>query len=148
FFVSRFEVEHRQEQIAQLLRSHLRDVLVEVNIEIGSVRILLRLIRRQGNRSSIRARYLDMLVPFLTMNRAAVEIEMDVVVLDLHIRDVRRITRPHRRSPEGEGLLQLRSMRSSDAILEFESFCTHGKEGTRVDDLSLEDTDHLQASLF
>ena len=147
FLVSRFEVEDRQEEIAQLLRGHLRDVLIEVDIEIGSVRILLRLIRRQRNRSSIRARDLNVLIPLLAMNGAAVEVEMNVVVLDLDIRDVSRIARPHRRSPDGESLLQLRPMGSGDAVFELDSFCAHGKESAGINDLGLEVTDNLQARL-
>ena len=63
------------------------------------MRIVHRLIGRQRHRSPVRSRDLDVLVPLLAMDRAAVEVEVNVIVFDPHKRDVRRIAGPDGRSP-------------------------------------------------
>ena len=147
-FVPGVEIEHGKEESTQLLRCHFRDILLEVDIEVGSVRIGRRLIAGQGNLLPIRPLDLDTVVPLLAMNRTAVDIEMNVVVLDLHIREVGRIARPYRWPPEGESLLQLGTVGRRHAVSQLDPFGAHGKEGSRVDDLGLEVPDDFIAGLL
>jgi len=118
FFIPRIEIEHGIKQVAQLLCRHLRNVLVEVNFQVGSMRILLGFGGRDGSRVAVCSRNLNVLIPLLAVHRAAVNVEVDVVVFNLHEGDVCRIAGPDCRSPQGQRLLQFRATRRGDAIFQ------------------------------
>src|SRR5215467_1098167 len=92
FFVVGSEIQHRIQQVPQLLRRHLWNVLVEEDIEISPMRILLRIRRRQGHGIAAGSGNLDVLIPFLPMYRTAINVEVNVIVPDLDERDMRWIS--------------------------------------------------------
>src|SRR5579864_3678618 len=98
--------------------------------------------------SSVCARHLDVLKPLLAMNRAAIEIEMNVVVLDLYVRDMRGIARLDRRSPDRNRLLQFLATGRGDPIFQLQSLRAHWKSGSSIKNLHLEVADDLDACLF
>src|SRR5580765_5424802 len=89
-----------------------------------------------------------MFVPFLAMNRPTVDVEMDMVVLDLDVREVSRIARFHCRTPDSESLLQCGTARGGNAIPQLDPRCSHREKGARVNNLGLKVTDDLEASLL
>ena len=146
-FVSRIEIEHRMKHLAQLSRRHFRNIFVEINIQIGSVGIGLRLIGTHLHGRPVGTGNLDMLVPFLTVNGTTVEVEMNVVVLNQNEGDVSRIPRLNGWSIEGESLLQIRTCWRGQAIFQLQPFGPHRKSRARIENLHLEVTDDFQARL-
>ncbi len=105
FFVARIEIEYGIEQITQLPGGHFRDIFVEVDVEISSMRILCSLIGSQLRRGTVRALHLNMFVPFFAMNGTAVDVEMNMVVFDVHVGDMGGITGLHRGSRRSQELV-------------------------------------------
>ena len=105
-FIPGIEVEHWIQQRPQLLRSHLGNIFAEINVHERTVRIGLRLVPSRRNRVVVSPGNLQVLVPLLAVYGAAIDLETNVIVLDLHQRDVRRVARLYRRTPEGERLAQ------------------------------------------
>src|SRR5882762_6678873 len=101
------KVEHRRQQITHLLRCQLRNMMVETQINERTVRIILRIAAGAYRHSSISTLNLDVLIPFLTVNRAAVNLKSNVVVLDLYIRNMCGIAEFYCRPKQCHLLLQL-----------------------------------------
>src|SRR5438309_10523082 len=83
------KVEHRRQQITHLLRCQLRNMMVETHINERTVRIILRIAAGAYWPSAMGSLNLDVLIPFLAVDRAAVNLKTNVVVLDLYIRNMR-----------------------------------------------------------
>ena len=148
FLIPGVKIEHRQQQVAQLRRAHLGNVLVEVNIEIAAMRVVDLFVFGEGNRSSVGPGNLNSLIPLLAVNRPAIQIKVNVVVLNPDIGDVCRITGLDRRSPERQQLLQSLTGRRSRAVPENDSLTAHGEGSTRVHKLHLEVVDYFVARLL
>src|ERR1700722_11032198 len=73
---------------------------------------------------------------------------MNVIFLNLHERDVRRVARFDCGSPDGEYLLQFRSVGRSLTVSYAQALGAHGKRSTRVDNLSLEVANDFEAGLL
>src|ERR1700738_3294501 len=89
------EVEHRRQQITHLLRCQLRNMMVETHINERTVRIILRIAAGADWPSAIGSLDLDVLIPLLALDWAAVNLKTNVVVLDLYIRNMRGIAGFH-----------------------------------------------------
>ena len=121
FFIPGVEIEHRIEQVAQLRGAHLRNIFVEVDIEIAAMRILRGLIVGESNRGPVGPVNSNVLVPLLATNRAAVEVEMNVVVFDADVGNVGRIAGLDRRVHRAIKLLQIRTIGRGHAVFQLES---------------------------
>ena len=84
----RMKIEHGRQQITHLLRRQLRHMMVETHINERTVRIILRIAAGAYWPSAIGSLNLDVLIPFLTVDRAAVNLKTNVVVLDLYVRNM------------------------------------------------------------
>src|SRR5579859_3929006 len=111
------------------------------------MRVGLRLIARQGNLRPAVARDRYVLIPLLAVNRATVDIEVNMVVFNLHERDVRRIARFHSGSPDGQCRLQIVSAGTGHAVLQLDSLRPHRKRGPRIKHLGLKVANDLKPRL-
>src|SRR5206468_3264122 len=75
---------------------------------------------------------LDVLIPLLATNRSPVDLQVNVIVSDLHVRDVSRVPDFHRGSINRHHLLQLSRAGGDDAILQLQSLRSHGKNRTSI----------------
>src|SRR5216684_5322683 len=142
------KVEHRLQQVAHLLRGQLRNMMVETQINERTMRIILRIAAGAYWHSAIGTLNLDVLIPFLTVDRAAVNLKSNVVVLDLYIRNVCGIAEFHCRPKQCHLLLQLLPSGSNHAVLQTQSFHAYGKRCSRIHDLRLKVPDELQSRLL
>ncbi len=130
-----------------MLYCHLRHMLVEIKIHEGTMRIGL-LVLPTRNRRTVRPGELHALIPFLPTHRTTIDFEMNMVILDLHKGDVRRIAGLHSRPPDGERLPQFVAVRRDHTVLQQQSFIAHRKGSPRIHQLGLKVADDLKASLF
>src|SRR5437868_2210386 len=91
---------------------------------------------------------LNVLVPLLSVDGAAINVEVDLTVLNLHKGDVRRIAWPNGRPPQGKELLQFLTVRPDRTISQAQAFRAHRKGGLRVNNLSFENPDDLKTRLL
>src|SRR2546423_5252127 len=82
------------------------------------------------------------------MDGSTVQIEVDVIIFDPHIRNVSRIPGLDRRSAKRKQLLQILSVRRSGAIPENQSLTAHGERSARIHKLHLEVADDLVTRLL
>lgn len=108
-----------------------------------------------GLRHRLRLRYwsvgainLYVLVPLLPQYWSAVNLEANVVVLDLHKRNVRRITRLYRWAPKVQRLLQFDTIRGDYSIFQRQTLRPHGEDRPRVYQLSLKVADNLETGFL
>ena len=102
------------------------------------MRIGLRVFPRSGwHRSAPSAGDLDVLIPLLAMNRAAVDFEMNVILFNLDERNVRRIARLDGGSPKAESLLHLFAIGRDHALLQLKTLGSHREGCPRVNQLRL-----------
>src|ERR1700730_4881953 len=123
-------------------------MMVETHINERTVRIILRIAAGAYWDSAIGSLNLNVLIPFLTVDRAAVNLKTNVVVLDLYIRNMCGIADFHCRPKQRHLLLQLLPSGSNHAVLQTQSFRAHGKRCSRIHDLRLTVADDLQSRLL
>src|SRR5258706_5700555 len=82
------------------------------------------------------------------MHRAAVNLEMNVIILYLNVGDVGGIARLDSWSPQVECLLQVLSVWRDHAFFYMKSFHAHGKGRTRIDQLGFKIANDFIARLL
>src|SRR5437879_5085728 len=114
------------------------------------MRILLRTVVASSSRryTPSCARDSNVLVPLLAADGTAIDLEVNMIILDLHKRDMSGIARFHRWSPQRHCRLQFRGVGCNYPIFQFQSLGPHGKCRAGVDNLSFKIADDLKASLL
>src|SRR5260370_34617375 len=87
----------------------------------------------------------DGLIPFLLLDRTAVDLKADVIFLDNDIADAGPVARFRGWSPERHQPLQFRAAGGHGSALEFQSSLPHGKTHADVDQFFVEGMDNFFA---
>src|ERR1700740_3701015 len=112
------EVQHRAEDLLEVLACHLRNVGVEKNVNERSAGVVLWIGGSDGGFSA-GATDADALIPLLLLDGTAVNLDVNVVIFEYHVGDANRVSVFGRRSPHGNLLLQFSAAGSDHSVIEF-----------------------------
>src|SRR6266576_1797977 len=118
------EIEYGPEDFFEFLARHLGNVVIEVHIDEGAPGIGIGIGWGNWDRTSATANA-DALVPLLLPDGAAVDFDVNEVVLEDHVRDAGGVAILGCRTPHGQRLLQISTAGSDDSVLKFETFAAH-----------------------
>src|SRR5437868_8216778 len=141
------KVEHRAQQIFELLRVDLRNRAVKLQSNKGAARVGIGITGGDGRRSSYAADF-DALVPLLFLYRAAVDLENDGFVPNHDVADAGHVARLRRRAVGGHQHVEIFAIGSSDTLLQLKASLPHRERRANVNQFRVESADQVHTSFF
>src|SRR5260370_13503903 len=142
------EIEHRPQQLFDLFNRQVRNVMIKNQVHIRSARIVNWVLPTPRTHCATTNSHLQMLIPFLFLDRTTVDLETNVIAPHFHLGDDCAVARLDRRAPQRELPFQDIAAGRELPIFQGESGLAHGKLGADIHKVSTESPDEFHPVLL